>query len=547
MKLSLPFYIFLIQLNYSFAQQFEYALTQPEYIGSEMNDVVPYQGYIYIAGGMSWCHQPAIWQFDTSGNLINTFNFSSEGTYGSIQQLLIRPESGEAIVLVNEKTKFDQKSNRVSVIKLDRNFEVQDVHDFPELSNNEKPQSAVLTDSSILILAHDHLHIYDHDFIEVNQIKLEDPIQNEAVILLRDEQIIYYDALLRNTIYNIDYQGNLRAEVHAPVFDQLVIYQDFIFISKDNRIIKYDLQLLSPIEETTFDIYESMELQVINEGFLVIIGHRENAPSTIAYYDENLKIVLDEKITPEYERNFRGAIDSDLEIFQTSSYRRQWPIPQNEYSSQDFLPVIRKKHIISPLEIQRPSMAIENVELLNTLEPFHCDTSHATIPYCVFSSEYLTYAITIKNSGTQTINNFGYYTNNVENLLCYFYTGYHYVDNINLEPGGTITIIDSMQLHTILNFPNLEFYIVAPNHIISNIPTSTFSFEQSLTSSRERHWEEALNVFPNPVSDILGIQRTLLKGSRYKIFDWTGRNVRSGQLSENELDVSDLPEGTYTL
>lgn len=57
---------------------------------------------------------------------------------------------------------------------------------------------------------------------------------------------------------------------------------------------------------------------------------------------------------------------------------------------------------------------------------------------------------------------------------------------------------------------------------------------------------QAITIFPNPVSDYLRIQGAA-PYVKYSIYDVQGRVIQAGQLRENSLDVRALPTGTYLL
>lgn len=63
----------------------------------------------------------------------------------------------------------------------------------------------------------------------------------------------------------------------------------------------------------------------------------------------------------------------------------------------------------------------------------------------------------------------------------------------------------------------------------------------------DRPAAEEMNVYPNPASDRLFIERTSVAGAEYRIHDLSGRIIEQGVLSESNIDVSDLTEGMYLL
>jgi bacillolysin len=56
-----------------------------------------------------------------------------------------------------------------------------------------------------------------------------------------------------------------------------------------------------------------------------------------------------------------------------------------------------------------------------------------------------------------------------------------------------------------------------------------------------------ITVYPNPVDNELSISLANKTGTTFTITNTLGQQVRSGQLSENPIDVSDLGTGIYLI
>lgn len=61
--------------------------------------------------------------------------------------------------------------------------------------------------------------------------------------------------------------------------------------------------------------------------------------------------------------------------------------------------------------------------------------------------------------------------------------------------------------------------------------------------------EEEVNVFPNPVSDVLHIESTLHQDLEFNLYDISGKLIKTGMTSErlNKLNVKSIPQGVYFL
>ncbi len=59
---------------------------------------------------------------------------------------------------------------------------------------------------------------------------------------------------------------------------------------------------------------------------------------------------------------------------------------------------------------------------------------------------------------------------------------------------------------------------------------------------------EELVVFPNPALDIISIKNVLtLSSAKFEVVDQLGRRLSRGQLLNNQIDVSNLPQGNYVI
>jgi len=57
---------------------------------------------------------------------------------------------------------------------------------------------------------------------------------------------------------------------------------------------------------------------------------------------------------------------------------------------------------------------------------------------------------------------------------------------------------------------------------------------------------DAMKVFPNPTSDILTLTNAPINAS-FQVLDHTGRVCLSGKLNPNQINVSDLSVGVYSV
>ena len=83
------------------------------------------------------------------------------------------------------------------------------------------------------------------------------------------------------------------------------------------------------------------------------------------------------------------------------------------------------------------------------------------------------------------------------------------------------------------------------NFTIAKTATNTYYNTVSLS---EQVTEQSINLFPNPTNNILNINSSInfhMETTTYIISDIMGRNVLTGILKSNEIDISALPKGIF--
>jgi len=88
----------------------------------------------------------------------------------------------------------------------------------------------------------------------------------------------------------------------------------------------------------------------------------------------------------------------------------------------------------------------------------------------------------------------------------------------------------------------VSIYFDYNNPVVTNDYVTTI-----LTSITNYESKEAVSaIFPNPVRDILQF-KTIEKVLKVEVFDMTGRILRSGSITENKVNLSELKTGSYIL
>lgn len=54
-------------------------------------------------------------------------------------------------------------------------------------------------------------------------------------------------------------------------------------------------------------------------------------------------------------------------------------------------------------------------------------------------------------------------------------------------------------------------------------------------------------VYPSPAKDVLHIEGVLKEGTKFTVFDLSGKELMRGDITSNRIDIQKLPTGTYLL
>jgi hypothetical protein len=82
-------------------------------------------------------------------------------------------------------------------------------------------------------------------------------------------------------------------------------------------------------------------------------------------------------------------------------------------------------------------------------------------------------------------------------------------------------------------------------HITNTIGEVATFYASNL--SQEEFLKTAITIYPNPVSNVLYIKNAGITIENVKIYDLNGRLIKEEKLDDNQIDVSQLPQGIYIL
>jgi ubiquitin len=101
---------------------------------------------------------------------------------------------------------------------------------------------------------------------------------------------------------------------------------------------------------------------------------------------------------------------------------------------------------------------------------------------------------------------------------------------------------------TPLQIDSLDIVLYAKNSCdTNNFQTDTFRIIINTTTNIENLNSDKLLIFPNPVKDRLILNYDIDCNESFSIFDINGRIIKTGQIRENELELSELKTGIYII
>ena len=79
------------------------------------------------------------------------------------------------------------------------------------------------------------------------------------------------------------------------------------------------------------------------------------------------------------------------------------------------------------------------------------------------------------------------------------------------------------------------------------VDTTCLIFEVTMVGMEE-HWNPDLNIYPNPVTDVLHIENTGTEAVlRYEVYDMRGVMVQFDSRPASQINLEKLSSGTYLL
>ena len=528
----------------------EYVFSQRGMVGSEIHDMLLIGDQVVLAGAASTCHAPAIWFFDTSGTLQDQKILSASDSignkiaYGKITEIKYDSTNHKLIAIGSTSIADDVGPNVATIFLLDVDHNVDTIYRLPHLHPHGIKKIAFL-DSLYVVNAANLIFVLNEKFEIIERIKIEFDALSGTKLIYTHENIISHQA--ENyyggksiTLYNQD--GDTIRHVETPIFRKLLVYGRLVVIHGEDHVVRfYDRISLQELDSLHIEIPPQSTIQINNRDQLEVATYTIDIQPRISIYDTNAIMIS------HYPSDLPGEVALKnfyfgKYVYQSGKYYDTGG--QATFGNAGLLNFIRKRKVLNPELIPRPSIEICCLSILDSVGPDECITFSDGEVFCYFSGRIPShYKVQIINSGEMSIHNFAIHTDLIYSFNCVRGLTYHSISDVELSPGDTLELLDSFYLYNYLS--SLNIHIVAPNQLLHSNVNFVTSFAPT-TSSKD--WQTLpLKIYPNPVLDHLYINDTSPVMGRIEIFDIHGQLIQAISSPNNHIDVSHLAHGMYIL
>ncbi len=474
----------------------------------EAEDLVHRASDDLVIGCGNWAHGedfyspedgPYFFAFDLDGNLIfeRFFPFQSYNAEHNYGKMaLCITYAGNILSVIDQH-----------LLKLDTNGDLDSV----QIMNTAHPFKGIETINNDLILAwtsHEFIYL-DHDGQEI----FRETSAQEYLDIAFDDNYIY--GLMEDKIFIYDFMNNTSST--------------------------------TPLDATSFENAQKID---VNSNHIFIASHGENS----AY----------PKIT--------NINKTDYTIDQFHLLEQSVASTSDIIATETDLQIVGRQSPYQAFIISKPipsefTFADENIEIsdispvnyLYVIDSFPLYPGSSDYMY-VFNDNRVILELTVRNLGNAPLTSFSYRTYFEPLGICHS-SGFHaYVDNINVLPNESITIIDTIGVFNQSASPslpplNLTFY--TPNHHFEqDISDNTFSVGFTTSTQSLPHSISKFNLSPNPSSDQIYLDIQFKKQNnniRIIIQDILRREIHHQEIiSYNSelnhvISVTSLAKGQYVL
>jgi len=519
------------------AQNFEYVLSQKEFVGSKINDITVVADRVILVGGISGCHAPAFWVLDTSGQFLYHETLPIKYGYGEITQIAFDSSQGIFHLLGFTRPGDDVGGNSIYGWQLNQNLMVTNERDFIDSSSSFDIGQFVGESFLISISGDENSKLYGLDYVPFHSIELPKYQYQTSIAQKVDSTFLaYFEHSSINTVQLLDWNGSFMDSNNIASFDKLITLQSsFYTVGVDHVIRKYSALDLSLEDSMVFENVNDLDIRTTSSNFIEVISYQEDKATTTYLLDVDLTEVYNfEHLSSEAK--LRGF------LYKGSYYHAGFDV-NDELS-------YAKKTSITDREFNRPGISILDATITRAVTPVSTTIVADDTLYNFYGTQNaLFFELTFENTSDSIITSFAFHTDLVYSFNCLSENVSRFIDGIQLAPGETITISDSTYLHNQISKSNgFSFYVGAPNHWLTGEDLSSYSVDVTTGTFNRRPQPTLFQVFPNPVLKTVTILNDgIPHNANYHVFTTDGKRIASGRLFDKSIPVFDLSPGYYRL
>lgn len=98
---------------------------------------------------------------------------------------------------------------------------------------------------------------------------------------------------------------------------------------------------------------------------------------------------------------------------------------------------------------------------------------------------------------------------------------------------------------SIASYQNIPYVLYQDEAASNKATVRYYNFQTGIDEDINIH--NTLNIYPNPASTIIYLKEDHFNAMNFNIYDITGRQVLSGKISDNNIDIRDINKGIYFL
>lgn len=540
--------------NSAEGQNFEYALSQSEYQSGKIRTMAFFNDKAIFGGSTGECEYPVIWLFDTLGNLLQ-HQILDIGFYelGWVHSIRYDTLSHQIEILAYTQLGTDFGGSSAYAWKLDTNLNILTTKDLlnPDGFLNNAAQFA---GDFILASKEDSFFVYDRDFAVINQKQFEFSEFGIKNGILADSFFVILEQNYtsgESVIYLIDWDGNILQHLVSSEIRQIFnLGSEFFTLDNDYILRKYETRELNPIDSLPLPWADQAQLQKITDNLFSLTLYGENK-AIIQIYDSDLLLVHEIKTDLNFETELVTHLQGNT-IYQGGKFFGYRPQQLSSFANyRSIIPFVRKMRLSDPY-FRREAIEITHVSIKNMVVPLRTESN--TLGelfddfYFMGPGQPLIFELTIKNTSDIIVNNFVYYTDVGLSMFCFSDNNYHYVSDIELQPGEEMTLRDTMFPALVFRDRGLLFYVAAANHLLSDSSFTYLSVTDITTATDERRFINEQSIYPNPAGERIFI-RWVQPGQNlyYEVINLQGQVLHSDQVNNSTISLANVSSGHYLL